>query len=241
MNPWIVRPQPQAQRLSNLLTQEGHQPLTMPLMQIQGLAPPADLQVRCQHADFIVVTSQHCVAQCYTALKATASPVFAIGPTTAKQLKHHGIHAIYPQKNPSTESLFPCIQQAFVNLENRRTLLLQGCNPRQLLTDVLINARVMIDTVYLYQRIALPVDIEHCVEQWHKYGVDSVIVTSGELLTYLFTLLQQTQEQRFFSHWVMYVISSRLQQQAIRLGFKHVELTQGVSDRAIADTLGMHS
>ena len=123
MNPLIVRPQPQAQRLSNRLTQQGHQPLIMPLMQIQGLAPPADLQVRCQHADFVVVTSQHCVAQCYEALKTTDSLVFAIGPTTAKQLKHHGIHALYPRQNPSTDSLFPYIKRAFVSLENRLSLL----------------------------------------------------------------------------------------------------------------------
>ena len=65
-----------------------------------------DMQVT--QADFIVITSQHCVATAAPFLQNTGSN-FYNWACNSKKLQEYQLSSVYPLKAPSTETLFPLI------------------------------------------------------------------------------------------------------------------------------------
>ncbi len=235
--PLIIRPEQQGKQLCASLKKAGYTPCLSPLIRIVSLPLPAHFTSACQQADLVIVTSQHCVQQALQGLKTTTCPTFAIGPTTAKALAHHHIASIYPQNRACTETLLPCIAQHIPDLKNKNAVILQGKSPRPLLTQSLQHAKVTVKSFNLYQRLPINIDAHQCCQQWIKKGIDSVIITSGELLNHLVRILKQAHAEHLLHSWVAYVISPRLSKQAKVAGFKQIFLTQGVSDHDIITAL----
>lgn len=241
MRPLVLRPSPQGEKLCQILTEHGYVPYFTPLLEITLLPLPDDAASQIKQVDFIVITSQHCVAHTASLLQKSAATLFAIGPATATKLAEQGLSAIYPTENPSTETLFPLITQHIPEISGKSGLLLQGKDPRIQLTQMLHTAGVHLQKIDVYARTPVPIDFTACCQHWMTHQINSVIITSGDLLYEFVKILKQGHAQALLTECVAYVVSTRLTQQAKDVGFKQVVLTQGASDAAILHALGTHS
>ncbi len=192
--------------------------------------------------DLVFVLSQHAVkfADSVIGRAGLSWPAhltyFAIGRTTALAL--HTVSSAdvrYPLDREISEVLLqlPELQK----LAGKRALILRGNGGRELLGKTLRERGADVSYYECYQRSPVHYDGSEQSAHWQRAGVDTLVVTSGEMLQQLYTLVPDYYRSSWLLRCRLVVVSERLATLARDLGWRTIRVADNADNDALLRAL----
>lgn len=238
MTPLVVRPRPQADALAARLRAAGHAPLVHPLLELRPGDDLASLSHHLQHAQIAIVVSRHAVLFARDFLLQTGQTwpnieYFAVGEASAEALREAGLTGTFPV-DPRSEGLLalPGLQA----VAGKRVVILRGNGGRELIADTLRERGADVTCLSVYHRHYPHQDGELLCRQWQQAGLDSLLVTSGELLDALLTATP-VEYREWLLRLPLFVPSPRIAEQAAQAGFLDITTARGADHDALLAAL----
>ncbi|ELM3720687.1 uroporphyrinogen-III synthase [Aeromonas hydrophila] len=238
MIPLVVRPAAQAAELATLLRQHGHAPLCCPLLETVAGSELHRLPELLPQADIVIAVSMHAVHFTHHFLLQTGQTwpnidYFAVGQASADAFAEVGIQAFSPD-DPRSEGLLalPSLQQ----VNGKQVLILRGNGGRDLIARTLASRGALVHYCAAYERHYPALDGDTLTRHWQAAGLDSLLVTSGELLQRLLELVPD-QQLPWLRDRLLVVPSPRVAEMATTAGFTHITIAQGASNQALTAAL----
>lgn len=208
MNILITRPQPEAEKLAELLRKLGHFARALPLLKIEN-HPPTTIQT--ENTQLIFVSKN--AVNGYVA-HPTDRPCFAVGKSTAAALFAKGFaKVIYPLEREGSEALLELTELQTVKGQN--FTLVGGTKSRPFITETLTARGATIQHVAVYQTHKVHFSAADFCTLQHPY--DLIVVTSSHALRYL-AELSAVHSPLLFKTPVT-VLAGNMVRSAINLGF----------------------
>lgn len=240
----VTRPLPQGEALVSRLRAMGRVARSFPLIEFTpGRELPALGDALPTGADdLLFALSQHAVEFAHARLQQQGLPwptsprYFAIGRTTALALHTvSGQHIHYPLDREISEVLLqlPELQ----NIAGKNALILRGNGGRELLGATLTERGARVTFCECYQRSAKHYDGAEEAMRWQSRGVTTLVVTSGEMLQQLWSLIPQWYREQWLLHCRVVVVSERLALQARELGWQEIQVADSADNDALLRAL----
>ncbi|HKS33588.1 MAG TPA: uroporphyrinogen-III synthase [Enterobacteriaceae bacterium] len=245
MNILVTRPLPQGEELVSRLRALGRVAWHFPLIEFtpgRELATLGERLAALTSNDLLFALSQHAVEFAHARLQQqrlywpTAPHYFAIGRTTALALHTvSGQQIRYPHDREISEVLLqlPELQ----NIAGKRALILRGNGGRELLAETLAARGALVECCECYQREPVHYDGAQEAMRWHLRGVDTLVVTSGEMLQRLCELVPQQYSETWLLRCRLLVVSERLAHLARELGWQNIHIADGADNDALLRAL----
>lgn len=245
MNILVTRPSPAGEMLVSRLRALGQVAWSFPLIEF---TPGRELNTLPERLsalgedDMVFALSQHAVTFAHAHLQQTHAywPLqpryFAIGRTTALALHTaSGIEVRYPLDQEISEVLLqlPELQ----NIQGKRALILRGNGGRELLGETLVARGAQVEFCECYQRCGKLYDGAQEAMRWHTRGIDTIVVTSGEMLQQLFTLIPLWYRENWLLRCRLLVVSERLANLARELGWQDIQVAENADNDALLRAL----
>lgn len=238
MVPLVVRPAAQANQLVQMLRQLGHAPLCCPLLETRPGCDLPHLGDMLQEADLVIAVSMHAIHFAHHFLLQTGQTwphidYFAVGQASADAFAEAGIQALCPA-DPRSEGLLalPALQ----GVSGRRVLILRGNDGRDLIARTLASRGALVHYCATYERHYPDLDGDALTRHWQAAGLDSLLITSGELLQRLLALVPGPQHPWLYDR-LLVVPSPRVAEMAEGAGFTRIVIAQGASNQALVAAL----
>lgn len=238
MIPLVVRPAAQANQLVQMLRQLGHAPLCCPLLETRPGCDLPHLGEMLREADLVIAVSMHAVHFAHHFLLQTGQTwphidYFAVGQASADAFAEAGIQALCPA-DPRSEGLLalPALQ----GVSGRRVLILRGNDGRDLIARTLASRGALVHYCATYERHYPDLDGDALTRHWQAAGLDSLLITSGELLQRLLALVPGPQHPWLYDR-LLVVPSPRVAEMAEGAGFTRIVIAQGASNQALVAAL----
>ncbi|KAB0684293.1 uroporphyrinogen-III synthase [Aeromonas caviae] len=238
MIPLVVRPAAQANQLVQMLRQLGHAPLCCPLLETRPGCDLPHLGDMLREADLVIAVSMHAVHFAHYFLLQTGQTwphidYFAVGQASADAFAEVGIQALCPA-DPRSEGLLalPALQ----GVSGRRVLILRGNDGRDLIARTLASRGALVHYCATYERHYPDLDGDALTRHWQAAGLDSLLITSGELLQRLLALVPGPQHPWLYDR-LLVVPSPRVAEMAEGAGFTRIVIAQGASNQALVAAL----
>lgn len=238
MIPLVVRPAAQANQLVQMLRQLGHAPLCCPLLETRPGCDLPHLGDMLREADLVIAVSMHAVHFAHHFLLQTGQTwphidYFAVGQASANAFAEAGIQALCPA-DPRSEGLLalPALQ----GVSGRRVLILRGNDGRDLIARTLASRGALVHYCATYERHYPDLDGDALTRHWQAAGLDSLLITSGELLQRLLALVPGPQHPWLYDR-LLVVPSPRVAEMAEGAGFTRIVIAQGASNQALVAAL----
>ena len=238
MIPLVVRPAAQANQLVQMLRQLGHAPLCCPLLETRPGCDLPHLGDMLREADLVIAVSMHAVHFAHHFLLQTGQTwphidYFAVGQASADAFAEAGIQALCPA-DPRSEGLLalPALQR----VSGRRVLILRGNDGRDLIARTLASRGALVHYCATYERHYPDLDGDALIRHWQAAGLDSLLITSGELLQRLLALVPGPQHPWLYDR-LLVVPSPRVAEMAEGAGFTRIVIAQGASNQALVAAL----
>ncbi len=238
----VTRPAPQAAGLCALIEAAGGRAVRFPTLAIRAATDSAAARTALatlHRYDLILFVSANAVDQALALRPAADWPAglryAALGAGTVRALARHGLQAQWVAPPPhDSEALLgmPELQE----LSGQRILIIRGTGGRELLGETLRARGGAVDYAEIYQRIRPDSDTRDILTAWERGAVDVVTVTSGAALQNLVAMLGESLRERLLTTPLV-VVSSRMVQQALALGFTRPRLAEAASDPALIAAL----
>jgi uroporphyrinogen-III synthase len=221
MNVLITRAEHQAQPLIKSVQQKGWNPLLFPTLTIKKTkASPIN-----NNTTYIIFISANAVDYGHHLLQNCQAKIVAIGQATAKKLQQKNIKVdFYPQTNPSSETLLAMREMQNLNGEN--IVIIRGIGGQETLKNELSKNNTVIYKE-VYERIIATPTPQHLknIALFLKQDKGIIFLGSVENTTALLSLVK---DKRIFNFEII-VISERIKNQALKLGFKNINLRDRAS------------
>ena len=192
--------------------------------------------------DMLFALSQHAVAFTHARLQQEgqrwpdAPRYFAIGRTTALALHtESGKEIRYPLDRETSEVLLQLPELQTV--VGKRILILRGNGGRELLGDTLRERGAEVTFCECYQRCNKYYDGAEEAMRWQSRGVTTLVVTSGEMLQHLWSLIPQWYREHWLLHCRLLVVSERLAKLARELGWQDIKVADNADNDALLRAL----
>ncbi len=241
----VTRPSPAGDQLVSRLRTLGQVAWSFPLIEF---SPGRELPLLTSHlaalqaGDMLFALSQHAVEFAHARLQQEgqrwpdAPGYFAIGRTTALALHtESGKDIRYPLDREISEVLLqlPELQ----NVVGKRALILRGNGGRELLGDTLRERGAEVTFCECYQRCNKHYDGAEEAMRWQYRGVTTLVVTSGEMLQHLWSLIPQWYRENWLLRCRLLVVSERLANHARELGWQDIRIAENADNDALLRAL----
>ncbi|BAH83464.1 uroporphyrinogen-III synthase [Candidatus Ishikawella capsulata] len=245
MNILVTRPNPAATELVVLLRKYGIKAWSFPLIYFVpgrelNLLPNKILSIKPR--DMIFVLSKRAIIYADHYLKKTKTTwpsnveYYSIGRASAQILQQiTGKCVKYPRNQETSDALIniPSLQE----IKNKRTLILSGNGGRQLLANTLRDRGSNVSFCECYQRYNnVYSSIIEC-NRWKNYGINTIVVTSCEMLKQLFSLFYIVDVNKWLLQCRILVVSNRLANLAYQLGWENIEICDNATNQALLNKL----
>lgn len=254
----ITRPEPQASAWARILSEQGAQPLPVPMMELRALTEPNDIQAikNCvldydlyQNAVFV---SQNAAAYAldwldnYWPQLPLGIRYFAVGERTARALRDRGIEVTALQRDGAmdSEALLEAPELQSNSVANQRIVIFRGQGGRGLMGQELTQRGALVSYCELYRR-CLPDNAAERLDSalagagnWRQELL--VAVHSGETLDNYKTVLDQISHRALAEellHRPLVVPGRRVSQRARELGFTRVITAGNATDTSMLAAL----
>ena len=240
----VTRPAGQERELTALLQAAGYTVFHQPLLELEPLprlTPEQRRRVseldRYRHVIFVSGNAVRFglarIADQWPRLPAGIT-WYAVGETTARLLRESGLDAVAPAGEMSSEGLLamPGLQ----DVSGQRVLIVKGEGGREALQAELARRGARVDTLACYRRrcpLLPPGELARRLERW---AVEAVLISSGEGLANLLTLLSEEETTKFRAMRLV-VPSARVENLARDAGFSRIATAPNASDAAMAQAL----
>lgn len=226
--------------MAESLTLRGIPFLVCPLLEVTQVAAP-HCQTLLNSADIVIFISTNAVK--YAEQQLEHWPVhnhyYAVGHATHQALHQLGISATpTPADNQQTEGLLslPGLQAAAIDGKN--IVIVRGVGGRETLAEQLQALGANVSYCQVYQRSCPSYDKASVVNIWQAFGIDTIVITSGEALVNLISL---TTKENFSWLQACHIIvpSIRVEQQANKSGFRYITNAGAANDQAVLAALSL--
>ncbi|WP_158587164.1 uroporphyrinogen-III synthase [Motilimonas pumila] len=234
----VTRPQPHGAALANYLRQQGHQVTCFPLLAISenpaicelssALTAPPDIIIAISDA---AVTFSHQYLHQQGLNWPSQAQYLAVGQRTAATwYQLAGVSALHPAHSDS-ENLLALPQLNPVS--NARVLILKGNGGRPLIEACLTARGAEVTCVECYLRQSVTLEPAISFAKWQDNEINSVIITSGEMLT---SLMSQVPSEylEWMQRLTLIVASQRIKAIASSAGFNNIWVADGASHQALS-------
>ncbi|MGL4447746.1 uroporphyrinogen-III synthase [Shewanella sp.] len=240
----LTRPEGRNQSMVDALHERGIANWVTPLLSVQ--ATPA-LDTHTPHpldaADMIICISANAVSFAAKALNASDSSLtawptaqyFAVGHATWEALQQFSISALEaPDDCQQTEGLLTLapLQQ----IQGKKITIIRGVGGRETLAQQLTARGAHLRYWEVYQRGCPRLDGRLTVQQWQDFGVDTIVITSGEILHNLIHLVPKELFAWLRSCHII-VPSNRVAAQAHAFGLTQVTNANAANSNAVLNAL----
>ncbi|KGT87790.1 uroporphyrinogen-III synthase [Erwinia typographi] len=241
----VTRPAPAAEELVSRLRLQGRVAWSMPLIEFTpGIdldSLPAQLATL-RPDDLVFILSQHAIHYAQPAMMRANSTwpaslnYYAIGRTTALALHAaSGLDVVWPHERETSDVLIrlPALQQ----IAGKRALILRGNGGRELLAETLQARGASVQFAECYQRCAKIYQGSVEGRRWRDRQIDTLVVTSGEMLQQLYSLFPEIDREEWLLHCRLIVVSERLATRARELGWRNITVADGADNDALLRAL----
>lgn len=227
----VTRPQPQAQKLSDLIRANNGIPFCIPLIEIK----PVEIKTKqIPSPDWLIFISQNAVKYgIKLCLQYPQAKIISIGNKTTQGLKAQGIKTNIQAPPPYTsETLLslPSLQY----IENNKILIIKGGKGRNVLFNTLLERKAEVQTIDVYQRLLLSPPLDFIPFEHIPFFAS--IITSEQILIQLNKLLMQSHLFKI-KQQPLIVISLRLKEKAKKLGFKTIFIAKSANNEHLIQIL----
>lgn len=241
----VTRPSPAGEALAARLRKLGHAACHSPLIEF---APGGDLPAlparlaALRPGDLVFALSRHAVSHAAALLRQggvrwpSAPAYYAIGRATGLALHQaSSCFVAYPPERETSETLLqlPELQ----NINGKNALLLRGNGGRELLGDTLAARGAHVACCECYQRRPVNYDGAEQSRRWQQSGVDRIVITSGEMLQQIYTLVPDYYRVSWLLRCQVIVVSERLAEQARAFGWRQVRIADNADNDALVRAL----
>lgn len=220
----ITRPIAQATQLSALISANGGEPISFPLIDI---APLQDYSLfnhtisaleTCDWAIFISSNAvQYGMPRVLAQFKALPPQLrlAAIGPVTAHELKQFGIAQILIPKNRfDSESLLTLPEMQ--SMQHKQVMIVRGVGGREVLADTLKERGAKVIFAECYQRVNPQTNCLQLEQLWKNQQLQAIVVTSSEAMRYLLAMTRNGSDD-WIQNIQIFVNHARIAEEAIGL------------------------
>lgn len=236
----LTRPEGRNQSMIDALS-ERHIPFVVtPLLEVvatDSIDCPAAIDAFNQ-ADIIIFISTNAVEYAAKALnhRLPTAQYYAVGKATYLALAALGIEAIEaPEACQQTEGLLTL--SSLHHLDGQNITIVRGVGGRETLAQQLTARGANVSYWQVYQR-ACPVLDKAIAVSWQRQHIDTIVVTSGEVLSNLVTFVPKELFAWLHSCHII-VPSPRVYEQALQAGFTHITNAQAANSDAVLIALGL--
>ncbi|QDX28640.1 uroporphyrinogen-III synthase [Dickeya poaceiphila] len=241
----VTRPSPAGEQLVARLRMAGLQAYHSPLIEFSpgSELPQLPSMLQALHpSDVVLALSQQVVEFADPVLSRagmewpTSLSYFAVGRATGLALHTvSGLSVHYPPERATSETLLqlPALQQ----VAGKQALLLRGNGGRELLGDTLQRRGAQVRYCECYQRTPVIYDgVEQC-QRWQHLGIDTLVITSGEMLQQLYKLVPDYYRTTWLTGCRVVVVSERLAGVARELGWHDIQIADNADNDALMRAL----
>ena len=197
----VTRPAQQARGLSQLLRDEGAEPIEAPTIRIIAAADPKPLETAVREVHryhWVVFTSRNGVEYFFQELENQRgdarrlgnAKIASIGPGTAAALARHGVSADVVPAEHKGEALADAILEAGGSFSGVRVLMPRAAIARNVVPEALRNAGAAVDVVAAYRAVPPTEEEARRLQRLiHQEEVDAVTFTASSTVSQLVNLL----------------------------------------------------
>ncbi len=230
----VTRPEQQAKALSDMVEQLGGDVIRFPVIEIKKIVNNSEESVKPIEMDVMIFVSRNAVDYFFneTGREISASTlVVAVGKGTAEVLVQQGVsQVVQPTQAIGSEGVLMLPELAEVTDKN--IAIVRGRGGRELLADTLAARGAKISYIEVYERTVPSPTKAQCKQ---AASADVVVSTSVLSVTNLYLLLSEDIETILVKPLI--VLSERIKQHALSLGFKDVMICADASDQAVIQQL----
>ncbi|MCH1921444.1 uroporphyrinogen-III synthase [Shewanella sp. A3A] len=211
-----------------------------PLLQISAIAAP-QLNQQLAAADIVIFISTNAVTCAQTSVShwPTTAQYYAVGQATTQALAALGITAhSTPLDNQQTEGLLSLDGLQPAAVRGKRIVIVRGVGGRETLAQQLQTFGAQLQYCEVYQRQCPPYDSQTLVKSWRDFGIDTIVITSGEALVNLINLVTKENFSWLLACHII-VPSIRVEQQANKSGFRYITNAGAANDQAVLAALSL--
>jgi len=228
----VTRPEPQGDRLCQLIRESGGHAIHFPTLVIE---PLHDQPVLEPLYDWIIFVSPSAAYYAVNLLPFPLPKVAAVGLSTAEVLIQHGITVTaYPEEDWSTEGLLKLPE--FQHIVGQKIRIIKGEEGRETLAHTLQSRGAQVSLQSVYRRILPEIDPAPIRLLLRAHKIDIIVCTSTEGIRNLLQLLGE-ESKSFLLNVPLLVISERLKDYAGELGFQVIKLAKNASHQSILASL----
>jgi uroporphyrinogen-III synthase len=238
----VTRPAAQAESLCHLIETHGGQAIRFPTLSIEEYPVSAyDLQ-QAITSDWLIFTSKNAVDFAVRAFDGKMDrfnvPAFAaVGEATAECLRQAGLVVdCVPANEFNSEGLLAMPEMQSV--AGKRCVIVRGLGGREKIAETLRERGAILSYLEVYRRKRPDLDNRALLKRLQQKQLALTTITSEEALHNLLSMLDDFGATALRS-LPMVVVSERIRQTALRLGFKTVAISRQATDSAIFETLKM--
>ncbi|MEC5343748.1 uroporphyrinogen-III synthase [Brenneria populi] len=241
----VTRPSPAGEQLVTRLRKLGYSAYHSPLIEFSPggeLARLPAMLAALRPGDLLFALSRHAVDYADPQLTRGGAgwpqnpSYYAVGRATALALHRVSArHVAYPPERESSENLLQLPELQYVN--GKHALLLRGNGGRELLGDTLRERGAKVSYCECYQRRPVYYDGLEQSRRWQQAGVDTLAITSGEMLQRIYTLVPDYYRASWLLGCQLVVVSERLADQARQLGWRHIRIADNADNDALMRAL----
>jgi uroporphyrinogen-III synthase len=230
----VTRPLKQSKILAGLIETAGGEAIVLPVIDIEAVDPALWNQQSLNAYDWLIFVSRNAV-DCFVAGWQRPLPealqLAAVGDGTAAAMRDQGLKVdLQPARSTGSEGLLAT--DAMQQLANQQVLIVRGVGGRELLADTLAARGANISYLEVYRRALTAPDTAALAT---ALTADKVICTSVAGVNNLYQLFGP--DMTILMKKPLVVLSERIRQHALSLGFERVFVTAAAGDKAILQRL----
>jgi uroporphyrinogen-III synthase len=241
----VTRPSPTGEQLVSRLRARGQPAWHLPLIEFSPGRELASLPARLaalSAEDLLFAISQHAINYAHACLtrQGLSWPAqlqyYAVGRGSGLLLHTlSGLPVEFPHDGESSEHLLGL--SSLQRIAGRRALILRGNGGRETLEQTLRQRGVQVGYCECYCRSPIPYDGEEQSRRCLQLGINTLIITSGEMLQQIYTLIPDYYRASWLLQCRLIVVSERLGALARQLGWQDIVVADAADNDALMRVL----
>ncbi|OOS02382.1 uroporphyrinogen-III synthase [Canicola haemoglobinophilus] len=240
----ITRPGERGKQLVDMLNKTGAMAIHLPLISIVAGQELNQLPNKLQQlnaGDYVFVVSQHAVEYAQRTLSSAGFywradlHYFTVGQRTAEYFASQTGNSVhYPIEQENSEGLLDLPQMQ--DLQGKNVLILRGNGGREFVAEQVVLRGAKVEMLECYQRTPVEYNNLEQISLCQRIGVDTIVVTSLEILNYLVALVPNA-EASWLLNCRLVTVSQRIAALAKSIGWTHIVVSEKADNSSIFKAL----